>query len=256
MLILPIIAFVIALLAPVSSELKVGIMILSICPGGITSNLVSYFVKGNVALAISLTVCNAILSLFTIPVLVNLFIRFFMAENEQISLPFFQTMSEIFIITIVPASLGVWVHHKFHSFAATAEKYLNYILPVLLLLVFLFKFFAGKESGGTDMKSEEIWMLAGWVIALNILSMIAGFFAGKSFHLHFRNRITISVEVGLHNTALALLIAGDKLGNPNMQKPALVYAMFSFIITFVIAWGMMRIYGKEVAEGPAESKQG
>jgi len=248
MVLLPIIAFIIASLAPVSPELKVGIMILSVCPGGITSNLVSYFVKGNVALAISLTVCNAFLSLFTIPVLVNLFLKYFLAADQMISLPFLKTMTEIFIITVLPASLGVFVHHKFKSFAQQAEKYLNYILPVLLLLVFLFKFFAGKESGGTGMKMEEIYQLAGWVIALNIGSMIAGFVVGKSFRLHFKNKITIAVEVGLHNTALALIIAGDKIANPAMQKPALVYAMFSFVITFLIAWIMMRMYGSRVPE--------
>lgn len=234
MVLLPVVAWFIAGWAPVGNELKVGIMILSVCPGGITSNLVSYFVKGNVALAISLTVCNAFLSLFTIPVLVNLFLQHFLKTDHQITLPFWQTMFEIFIITILPAALGVAVNFRFSGMAHKTEKYLNVVLPVLLLMVFVLKFMEGKQV--------EILELAPWVILLNVASMLLGFIAGLAGRLHFKNRITISVEVGLHNTALALLIAGEKLGNHNMEKPALVYAIFSFVTTFIVAWFMMRVY--------------
>lgn len=249
MALLPIIAFGIATWAPVGPELKVGIMILSVCPGGITSNLVSYFVKGNVALAISLTVCNAFLSLFTIPILVNFFLEHFNEAGQTIALPFWRTMLEIFLITIVPATAGVLVSFRYHVFAVRAEKYLNYVLPGLLLLVFLFKFLAGSEQGGTGMKLNEVWQMAPWVILLNVSSMLLGFVVAMVFKLHFKNRITISVEVGLHNTALALLIAGEKLANHNMEKPALVYAMFSFFITFIIAWLMMQFHK---GRGPAQ----
>lgn len=249
MALLPIIAFFVATWAPVNTELKIGIMILSVCPGGITSNLVSYFVKGNVALAISLTVCNAFLSLFTIPILINFFLEYFAESGQTISLPFWRTMFEIFIITIVPATVGVAVSFRNHSFAVKAEKYLNYILPSLLLVVFLFKFLAGSDKGGTGMTFNEIWQLAPWVVLLNVASMVLGFAVAMLFRLNFKNRITISVEVGLHNTALALLIASEKLVNHNMEKPALVYAMFSFIITFAIAWLMMQFHkGKSPAE--------
>lgn len=249
MALLPIVAWFIAGWAPVSNEIKVGIMILSVCPGGITSNLVSYFVKGNVALAISLTVCNAFLSLFTIPFLVNVFLEYFSSGGQSFTLPFWETMFEIFIITIVPAAIGVAFNHRYHQFASKVEKYLNIILPLLLLLVFVFKFAAGNDKGGTDMSWTEVWSLAPYMIVLNIVSMLLGFFAGIVTFLNFKNRITIAVEVGLHNTALALLIAGEKLGNHTMEKPALVYAMFSFFITFVVAWVMMQFHK---GRGPAE----
>lgn len=249
MALLPVVAWFIAGWAPVSNEIKVGIMILSVCPGGITSNLVSYFVKGNVALAISLTVCNAFLSLFTIPFLVNVFLEYFSSGGQSFTLPFWETMFEIFIITIVPAAIGVAFNHRFHHYASRVEKYLNIVLPLLLLLVFVFKFAAGNDKGGTDMSWTEVWALAPYMIVLNIGSMVLGFFAGVVTFLNFKNRITIAVEVGLHNTALALLIAGEKLGNHTMEKPALVYAMFSFFITFVVAWVMMQFHK---GRGPAE----
>ena len=74
-IILPLFAFALVNQFDVSSEIKVGVLILSVCPGGITSNLVSYFSKGNVALSVSLTVTNAIITLITIPVLVNVFLN-------------------------------------------------------------------------------------------------------------------------------------------------------------------------------------
>ena len=241
MLLLPFFAWLIAKQSGLSAEIQVGIMILSVCPGGITSNLVSYYVKGNVALAISLTVCNALLSLFTIPFLVNLFLQYFMQSGRLIELPFWKTMFDIFVVTVMPALLGMLARHQYGNRALKAEKNLNIILPILLLIVFAFKFVAGNDKGGTAMRTSDLQDLSIWMIALNIGSMLTGYIAGMLGKLSFKNRITIAVEVGLHNTALALLIAGDKLEIPAMEKPALVYALYSFVITFIVAWALMKL---------------
>jgi BASS family bile acid:Na+ symporter len=241
MLLLPFLAWIIAKQSNLSAEMQVGIMILSVCPGGITSNLVSYYVKGNVALAISLTVCNALLSLFTIPFLVNLFLQHFMNTGRIIELPFWQTMFDIFVVTIMPAMLGMLARHQYGNHALKIEKNLNIILPVLLLMVFTFKFLAGSDKGGTAMTIQDLRDLTLWVIVLNVGSMLIGYLAAALGKLSLKNRITIAVEVGLHNTALALLIAGDKLEIPAMEKPALVYALYSFVITFLVAWSLMKL---------------
>ena len=111
MVILPLIAGALVMQSNLMPEWKVGIMILSVCPGGITSNLVSYFVRGNVALAVSLTVTNALLSLISIPLVVNLFLTYFLAGDGEtaVYLPFWTTLFEIFVVTIIPAILGMWV---------------------------------------------------------------------------------------------------------------------------------------------------
>lgn len=241
MLLLPLLAWIIAKQSALSAEMQVGIMILSVCPGGITSNLVSYYVKGNVALAISLTVCNALLSLFSIPIMVNIFLQHFMNSGRMIELPFWGTLFDIFIVTVMPAILGMLARYQFGKHAIKMEKSLNVVLPILLLMVFAFKFLAGSDKGGTAMTSQDLRVLSVWMIALNIGSMITGYVAGVLGKLSFKNRITIAVEVGLHNTALALLIAGDKLEIPIMEKPALVYALYSFAITFLVAWALMKL---------------
>jgi BASS family bile acid:Na+ symporter len=237
---LPLVAALIAYNINVSPELKVGIMILSVCPGGITSNLISYFVRGNVALAVSLTVCNALLSLFSIPILVNLFLEHFLDQGQVIELPFWSTMLEIFLVTVFPAALGMVLRLQLGNRLGSLERVLNISLPLLLLGVFAFKFLAGQQSGGTNMMFSDVIRLTTAVIALNLGSMLLGFLVGLPFGLKFKTRITIAVEVGLHNTALALLIAGDKLGNPTMEKPALVYALFSFVLTYGIAWLLVK----------------
>ena len=246
MVILPFVAAFIVLQSPLPPEMQVGIMILSLCPGGITSNLVSYFVKGNVALAVSLTVSNALLSLFSIPLVVNLCLRYFMkgAGGEVASLPFWNTLFEIFLVTIIPALLGMSAKRKFGRHAARIGKWVNIVLPLLLFCVFGFKFLAGSQHGGTDMTAADIWLLPPYVISLNILSMLVGFVVGIPLQLSYRNRITIAIEVGLHNTALALIIAGEKLHNSAMEKPALVYALYSFFVTFSVAYLLVLIREK------------
>jgi BASS family bile acid:Na+ symporter len=237
MILLPLLASVLVFYSSLSSEWKVGIMILSVCPGGITSNLVSYFVKGNVALAVSLTVSNALLSLLSIPLMVNLFLSHFMQQGDQtVSLPFWNTLFEIFAVTIIPAWLGMAARLRLGKKVSQVSKWLNVMLPLLLLMVFGFKFLAGHEQGGTGMSWSDVFTLTPYVISLNVLSMLLGFAVGIPFSLSYRNRITIAIEVGLHNTALALLIAGDKLHMPAMEKPALVYALYSVIVTFSVGY--------------------
>jgi BASS family bile acid:Na+ symporter len=234
---LPMIAALLVYNSHLSPEWKVGMMILSVCPGGITSNLVSYFVRGNVALAVSLTVSNALISLLTIPLMVNFFLGYFLNQAEWgLTLPFWNTLFEIFAVTIIPAWLGMAVRLKIGKKVSIISRCLNVLLPVLLLLVFGFKFLTGHEQGGTGMEMSDVIALTPFVIALNVLSMLLGFAVGIPFSLSYRNRITISIEVGLHNTALALLIAGDKLKIPAMEKPALVYALYSVIVTFLVGY--------------------
>ncbi|MFN5890848.1 MAG: hypothetical protein ACK448_10665, partial [Bacteroidota bacterium] len=117
----------------------------------------------------------------------------------------------------------------------------NAVLPILLLLVFAAKFLAKPDQGGTQTTISDIIVLTPYAIILNGGSMLLGFLAGLPFKLSFQNRVTVAIEVGLHNTALALLIAGEKLHQPLMEKPALVYALYSFLVTFGVAYVMVRL---------------
>jgi BASS family bile acid:Na+ symporter len=236
LLVIPLIAFVIALIAPVSLEQKVGIVLISTCASGASSNLISHLVRGNVALAISMTTLNSLLTLVTLPFIVSLSLLFFLGTGSEISLPILETVLQIFIVTIVPASLGVYIRQVATHFAIKTEQPLKVILPLILGLVFSIKIFGGEGQGGSGLTFYEGLNVVPYVLLLNISAMTAGYFIAKKLRLNFRNQYTIAIEVGLHNTALALLVAGTILQSPEMEKPALVYALVSFFSAFAFIY--------------------
>lgn len=236
MVLLPLSAFVLMSYANLSPEIKVGFMIISLCPGGVTSNLVNYLLKGNLALSISLTVFNGILCMFSLPVLTNLSMYYFMHDTQDISLPVFNTILHIGLITAIPAAAGMYIREKFPNIAASLRPILKYLLPALLILIFAVKFFASEENGGIRFTTEERKDLAYWVLLLNFVGMSIGYLFTRLFKAELRDRITVMVEVGLQNTALALFIAGTVLQNIEMQKPALIYIIYTFASTMFIAW--------------------
>ncbi len=236
MVLLPLAAFLLMKFTEFSPEIKVGFIIISVCPGGVTSNLVSYLLKGNVALSISLTVMNGLLCMFTIPIFVNMAIGYYFHHSAVIELPVWGTIQHIALVTVFPATIGVLIRNKFSAFANKLQPILKYVLPALLLIIFLLKIFVPVEKGGIALSQNEIWMLCFWVLLQNFSGIILGYITGFLFNLNFQNKITIIIEVGLHNTALALLIAGNLLKNNEMQKPIMVYAMFTFFSTLLFAW--------------------
>ncbi len=233
--IIPIIAFCIAWISALTDSEKVGIVIVSLCASGASSNLITHLFKGNVPLAISMTTINSFITLISIPLMTNLALYFFMGVGKDIRLPVLETILQIFMITIVPACIGIIIRMKKERLALKTERPLKFILPVLLALVFTLKIFLGKTSGGTGITLTETLQIIPFMLLLNFMAMFAGFLIARLIKLSFSDQFTIAIEVGLHNTALALLIAGTILRDVAMEKPAVVYAMFSFftVVLFV-----------------------
>lgn len=233
----PAIAFLIAYFSNLSPEQKVGIVLVSTCASGASSNLVTHMVRGNVALAITMTSLNSVISILSLPVIVSFALFVFLEIDTEISLPFGETILQIFLVTIVPAFIGIVIRRLNSVFATNMEKPLKIILPIILFFVFAIKIFAGKSHGGSGITIVETLYIFPFVLLLNILAMSAGYYFSKLLKLEYRNQYTIAIEVGLHNTALALLVAGTILKTPEMEMPALVYSMFSFFtaILFVYA---------------------
>lgn len=225
---LPLLAFIIAWFSNIPLEQKVGIVLVSTCASGASSNLITHLVKGNVALAISMTSVNSFITLLSVPFIVNMALLFFLGQETSISLPYLQTIIQIFMVTILPAAIGVFIRRINTNFAIFMDKPLRIILPILLCCVFAIKIFAGKNQGGSGITTGEIFNIFPFVLALNILAMTVGYLVAKLVKLEYKVQYTIAIEVGLHNTALALLVAGTILRNHEMEKPAIVYAMFTF----------------------------
>ncbi|MDP2174963.1 MAG: bile acid:sodium symporter [Bacteroidota bacterium] len=241
MILLPLLAFILISFSDFSPATKVGFVIISLCPGGVTSNLVSFLLKGNIALSISLTVINGLLCMVTIPILTNLALYYFFHQSSDINLPVLSTISHIALVTLIPAIIGVFIRGRLPDIAKKIIPILKYLLPSLLLIVFMVKIFAPEDKGGVMLTQLELVSQGYWVLSLNFLSMLLGYFLSTFFHVEFRNKITIIVEVGLQNTALALLVSGNILKNIEMQKPAMVYAILTFLSTLIFGWMIKKV---------------
>lgn len=239
MLMLPLIAFGIALFTNIDPVYKVGLMIISACPGGATSNLVTFILAGNVALSISMTVINNLITLITIPLIVGLSLNFFVGERTEISLPVLNTILNIFLVTIVPAFTGVFMRRYLKGIADNLQKPLQYALPILLMIVYLGVLFIDEGNKETHMR--DFLFLFPIAILLNFLSMLGGWLIARFSKLTKKNQFTISVEVGLQNSALAIFVAATLLNNNVMAVVAVVYGSFSFFTTTLFGYMVKRM---------------
>jgi len=238
-LLLPSIAFIIAYFTDIDPIYKVGLIIISACPGGATSNLVTFMLNGNVALALSITVLNSIFSLFTIPFIVSGGLHFFLGKDTIIHLSFGNTILNIFIIVILPAIAGITLRRYFRDFAIRIERPLRYILPVLLFIVYGGVLFSDK--GEETLKLIDYLELYPAPVLLNALAMFTGWLISKIVGLSKRNQFTIPVEVGLHNSTLAIYIAATLLGSQLMAVIPLIYGSFSFFTTWFFGYLIKRL---------------
>lgn len=147
-IVLPIIAFLISYFSNMSLPLKVGLIILASCPGGTTSGLLTYYFKGNVALSITFASINSILTLFTIPFIVNLSLLYFFGKSTMIHLSYIETIIQIFAITIIPAFIGVVIRSSKPEFALKIQRPVKVLLTVALGIVFVILFFCREGDRG------------------------------------------------------------------------------------------------------------
>ncbi|KGE88410.1 MAG: bile acid:sodium symporter family protein [Phaeodactylibacter xiamenensis] len=232
MLFLPAVAFLVCLLLPVSNTWKLGIIILSLCPGGATSNFISYLLELKTALSISLTAINSLLILVTIPVGVNLGAEVFMHTSASFSLSVTETSLNVLLIVLLPVSLGLIFHRQFPVLAEHFKQPVKVVTTLLLAAVFAIKFFGGEESGGSQISWADIAVLAPVMLGFHLFTMFMSYWtANRIVKESAYDAITIGIEVGLQNTTLALLVATVMIGDEQMAEPTLVYAMFSFFTT-------------------------
>lgn len=243
MIFLPLLFFIVAWLSPFSPELKVGLFIIALCPGGTTSNFISYIVGADVALSIALTSINSFLILITIPTLTNLSLDYFMGVHQSIQLSALDTILSVFTVVLIPAFLGLMFNRYFPKTSAGLQNPLKYVNTLLLAIIFGIKFFGDKANGGSGISFDEVMNLLPLILLAHVIAIGVSYFTGKRGRLSNLQATTVAIEVGLQNTALALLVTNNILGNDEMTKPALVYAIFSFFTTLFFAWIFQR-YGK------------
>ncbi len=227
LVLLPLLGFgIAALLLSHSPELAIGLIILAMCPGGPTANLITHLANGDTALCISLTAISSIVKIFTIPVMVNIAIQQYMGESQVLQLAVVDSIIKIITITLVPAALGMLVKAKFSRFAEAAQKPVKILSAVFLVLVILAAILQERDTIGHS------FSVAGpAALLLNISGMTLGYFIPQLLRLPVNQRITISIETSIQNGTLAIAIASSPLmlNNSTMAIPAVVYSLIMFI---------------------------
>lgn len=197
-LLLPLIGVLITLFVPMQSAIAVGLIVLAVCPGGPSSNLITYLAKGDVALSVTLTALSSVITVFTIPIFTNLALQHFLGQSAAIALPIGQTMLQIFLITLLPTAIGMIIRHQFPNTARRIEKQTSRLAAGLLaLIIALLLIREGSKLPGF------IVQVGIGVLLLNLLATLTGFFAGKLFRLPLNQQICIAIEVGIQNGTLA-----------------------------------------------------
>jgi len=220
MLLLPLIGALITLVVPMQPEIAVGLIVLAVCPGGPSSNLVTYLAKGDVALSVTLTAVSSIITVFTIPLFTNLALQYFLGKSAAIALPIGSTMLQIFLITLLPTAIGMAIRHQFPDTARRLEKPMSRLAMGLLALIIVLLL----VREGSKLPGFLVQVGIG-VVLLNLLATLAGFLAGKLFRLPLAQQICVAIEVGIQNGTLAIAITAGLLNNPDMAVPAAVYSL-------------------------------
>ena len=229
---LPLIGFVIILLFDLNSSMAIGIMILSLCPGGPTSNLITQVARGNIGLSVTLTALASLITVFTIPIILSEAITYFSGETDVvIELPVLQTMLQILIITVIPVSIGMVIRKKNEDFALRMERPMRVASTVLFIIIFLLVMIANKDLIIQAMKEVGLATLL-----LNLSTMTLGYITAKIFGIEGKSQISITVESGIQNGTLAFVIATTILNNVEMGIPTGAYSIWMFITGGILMW--------------------
>ena len=234
---LPVIAFALALLFRLPGELAVGLMVLAACPGGATSNVITHLSKGDTALSVTLTAISSIVCVFTIPWIVGWSMEWFMDGSAAVQLPFWKTLGQLTAVTILPIVCGMALRGARPTLAQRLER-----PAAVFALFFLALIIAAAVAREKDL-AHQFAVAGPAAIALNILTMALGFAAGWAFGLPKSQRITISIEAGIQNGTLALAISLGLLESAQIAMPSVVYSLFMFVTGAL----MIALFGKRGA---------
>ena len=229
---LPLIGFTIVVLFGLNPSMAIGVMIISICPGGPTSNLITQVSRGNIGLSVTLTALASLMTVFTIPILLSKFIAYFSGDTDVvIQIPILETMLQILVITIIPVSIGMMIRKRREAFALRMEKPMRTASTVLFVIIFLIIIIANKDNLIQAMKEVGLPTLL-----LNLSTMGLGYLSAKLFGITGKSQISITIESGIQNGTLAFVIATTMLNNLEMGLPTGAYSIWMFLTGGILMW--------------------
>ncbi|MEU4419582.1 bile acid:sodium symporter family protein [Actinoplanes sp. NPDC024001] len=234
-LLLPALCFGLVVALDLRPELAVGMMLLAASPGGTTANLYSHLFGGHVALNVTLTAVNSVLAVVTLPVIVNLSAAHFLPGAGSLGLQFDKVL-QVFAIVLVPVAIGMALRARFPELAGRLARPVKILSVVVLVAVI-----AGTIIKERDNVADYVVAIGVAVLIFNIISLAIGYGAPRLAGVGRRESIAAGMEIGIHNSTLAITIAVSPtlLNSTEMAIPAAVYgivmfftaAAFGFLVT-------------------------
>ncbi len=230
-ILLPIIAFVLVKVWPISPELAIGVMIIAAAPGGVTSNLLTSFAKGDVALSISLTAIISLLSVITIPFIVLTSAGLISDSNIIQDISLLSMSRDMFLIVTVPVIFGMLFRKFIPGIALKSEPIAKKISILLFALVLLGAIAAEREN------VISYFAQAGLVtLALNVVMMVVAYFVAQTFASGTNQKKCITIECGLQNGTLAIFVATSIFGGGMYVIPAATYSLIMFATSLIFVY--------------------
>lgn len=223
MIVLPLVAFTLLFFWSIEPALAVGVMIIAACPGGVTSNLMTYLARGDTALSVSLTAIISLLAVVTLPLIVSFSIVHFMDAATAPELSIGSTVMGVFAITTVPVIIGMVVNRYAPGFARKFERIARIIASVLFVVIIAGAILAEKDN------VVDYFKQAGPVtLSLNLIMMALALFISRIGRLGERQQTAITLECGLQNGTLAIFVAVTLIGSQTMMIPGAIYSLLMF----------------------------
>ncbi|CUH54061.1 bile acid:sodium symporter family protein [Shimia marina] len=241
MLAVPLVALILVSLTDLPPALAFGVLLLSFCPGGVTSNILTKLAGGTVALSITLTAIVSLLSVITVPLLTSLAGRLFLdSAVPQINVT--SIAISMFSITTVPVMIGLLLRFVAPQFAVRHERQVSLVAAVLFVSVLV-----AAVIVNVDVLVANMGTLGPILVALNATLLILGVVVARGIGLSGADGLCIAVEMSVQNGTLGIAVAGivaQSGGIPDFAVPSAVYGVIVYVTTFPVVFVLRRIFGK------------
>ncbi|WP_205877982.1 bile acid:sodium symporter family protein [Mycobacterium camsae] len=234
---LPLLCLLVAEALDLQPNLAVGLMLMAATPGGLLANVLSHLAGGDLALNLTLTAVNAVLSIFAIPAILALSMTWFLGDGRFIPLQFDKFFG-VFAVVLIPTAAGVAVRHSFPDLAQRLHKPVRIAAAVLLVVAL-----AAGIAGGRTTLMNNFGVLSAAVVIFCTISLTVGYLAPRWMRLAPRQAVAVSLEIGLHNAVVAIGIAlsPQLLDNAEMATPAAVYGVLAPVVALTFLFLVRRL---------------
>ena len=231
-IILPIIAFILIHIISMPPEIALGVMIIAAAPGGVTSNILTKFANGDVALSITLTAVISLISIITVPLIIFTSADLFGITNISQNVSKTSIALKMFLVVTVPVILGMIIRKFAENFVNSKIKIFEKLNMVLFIIFFIAAFYEERES------FIDFLMQAGFItFILNITMMIVAYYLGKTFASGIKQQKCIALECGLQNGTLAIFVSTQIFGTDIVYiTPTAAYALIMYITGFIFVF--------------------